>query len=240
MHQALDLGVTLIDTADSYGNKGGSEEFLGATLGARRKDVVLATKFGLPMKEPGTGGASRGYVMQAAEASLKRLRTDWIDLYQVHRPDPKTPIEETLRALDDLVRQGKVRHIGCSNFSAEQIDEAQPTAHAAQAHAFIAARTNTACWRATSSSELVPAMQEHGWACCRISRSPAACSPASTSAARRCRRTRGSPTAAVTANSSTSATGRWSRSSMPLRRNPAIRCWNWRSAGCSASRWWRA
>ena len=145
VHRALDLGVTLIDTADAYGNKGGSEEFLGRTLGVRRKDVVLATKFGLPMKEPGSGGASAAYIAKAVEASLKRLKTDWIDLYQVHFPDPNTPVEETLRALDDLVRQGKVRHVGCSNFSAEQIDEAQVAAARHSSAPLSPTRTNTAC-----------------------------------------------------------------------------------------------
>ena len=117
--RALDLGITLIDTADSYGGNGASEHCLGQILGARRKDVVLATKFGMAVDRSGKlAGASRGYIMQAVEASLKRLATDWIDLYQLHRPDPATPIEETLRALDDLVRQGKVRFVGCSNMSA--------------------------------------------------------------------------------------------------------------------------
>jgi aryl-alcohol dehydrogenase-like predicted oxidoreductase len=123
---ALDLGITLIDTADIYGNQGGSEEILGKVLGSRRKHIVLATKFGLPMDDAGKlAGASRGYIMQAAEASLRRLKTDWIDLYQLHRPDSKIPIEETLRALDDLVKAGKVRFIGCSNLSAGQLEEAQ-------------------------------------------------------------------------------------------------------------------
>jgi aryl-alcohol dehydrogenase-like predicted oxidoreductase len=126
---ALELGITLIDTADAYGNKGGSEEVLGKILGARRKDIVLATKFGLPMDDRGKlAGASRRYIVQAVEASLRRLNTDWIDLYQLHRPDPKTPIEETLRALDDLVKAGKVRFIGCSNLAAAQIEEAQAVA----------------------------------------------------------------------------------------------------------------
>ncbi|HEX4042488.1 MAG TPA: aldo/keto reductase, partial [Xanthobacteraceae bacterium] len=107
--KALACGVTLIDTADVYGNKGGSETILGEVLGARRKDVVLATKFGMPMGDGNGGGASRRTIAQAVEASLRRLNTDWIDLYQLHRPDPKTPIEETLRALDDLVKAGKVR-----------------------------------------------------------------------------------------------------------------------------------
>ena len=161
VHRALDLGVTLIDTADSYGNKGGSEDFLGRILGVRRKDVVLATKFGLPMKEPGTGGASHGYVMRAAEASLKRLRTDWIDLYQVHFPDPKTPIEETLRALDDLVRQGKVRHIGCSNFSAQQIDEAQAAAAKHKLAAFVASQDEYSLLGRELERSVIPAMQRH-------------------------------------------------------------------------------
>src|ERR1700761_2026419 len=125
---ALACGVTLIDTADIYGNKGDSETILGEVLGARRKEVVLATKFGMPMHDAASGGASRRYIMQAVEASLRRLNTDWIDLYQLHRPDPKTPIEETLRALDDLVQAGKVRCIGCSNLSAAQLTEAQTVA----------------------------------------------------------------------------------------------------------------
>jgi aryl-alcohol dehydrogenase-like predicted oxidoreductase len=129
VHAALDAGVTLFDTADIYGNRGDSERMLGEALGARRKDVVLVTKFGLPMD--GTGrrqGGSRRYVPRALEASLKRLKTDWVDVYYFHRPDPETPIEETLGALDDLVRAGKVRHIGCSNFSGAQIHAAQTAA----------------------------------------------------------------------------------------------------------------
>jgi aryl-alcohol dehydrogenase-like predicted oxidoreductase len=129
IHRALDLGITLIDTADIYGNKGGSEEILGKVLGPRRKDIVLATKFGLAMDDAGKlRGASRRYVVQALEASLKRLKTDWIDLYQLHRPDAQTPIEETLRALDDLVKSGKVRAIGCSNLPAAQLEEAMTVA----------------------------------------------------------------------------------------------------------------
>src|SRR5438270_1183802 len=129
VHKALDVGITLFDTADIYGNSGGSEEYLGQILGDRRKDVVLATKFGMPMDEAETQkGASRRYIMSAVEGSLRRLRTDWIDLYQLHAPDPLTPIEETLRALADLVHQGKVRYIGCSNLPAWQVVEAQWTA----------------------------------------------------------------------------------------------------------------
>src|SRR6202030_4163968 len=126
---ALERGITLLDTADIYGNLGGSEEALGQILGDRRKDIVLASKFGMAMdKEDRLKGASRRYIMRAVEGSLKRLKTDWIDLYQVHRPDPLTPIEETLRALDDLIRQGKVRYVGNSNFAAWQAVEAHATA----------------------------------------------------------------------------------------------------------------
>ena len=162
VHKALDLGVTLIDTADAYGNKGGSEDFLGRILGPRRKDVVLATKFGLPMKEPGSGGASRRYVMQAAEASLKRLNTDWIDLYQIHYPDPGTPIGETLRALDDLVRQGKVRAIGCSNFSAEQVNEAQAAAARGKLAPLVSCQDEYSLLVRSIEQSVIPAIETQG------------------------------------------------------------------------------
>src|ERR1700722_12716758 len=110
VHKAIDCGINLFDTADFYGKRGGSETILGQILGERRKDIILATKFGLPMDDKETlKGASRRYIFSAVEASLKRLKTDWIDLYQIHAPDPLTPMEETLRAMDDLVHQGKVR-----------------------------------------------------------------------------------------------------------------------------------
>jgi len=119
---AIESGVTFFDTADRYG-KGQSEDFLGRALGKRRDQIILATKFGMEM-EKGQQGASPKYVREAVEASLRRLRTDRIDLYQLHQPDPKTPIRDTLGALDELVREGKVREIGCSNFSVVQIREA--------------------------------------------------------------------------------------------------------------------
>jgi aryl-alcohol dehydrogenase-like predicted oxidoreductase len=126
VHKALDLGITLFDTSDTYGENGASEEYLGRALAGRRHDIVLASKFARPMDPEGRlQGASRRYIMAAVEASLKRLNTDYIDLYQQHIADPKTPIEETLRALDDLVHQGKVRYIGCSTLSAWQVVEAQ-------------------------------------------------------------------------------------------------------------------
>lgn len=161
--RALELGVTLLDTADVYGNLGGSEEALGHILGARRKEIVLATKFGMAMdKEERLKGASRRYVMRAVEASLKRLKTDWIDLYQVHRPDPLTPLEETLRALDDLVRQGKVRYIGCSNHAAWQVVDAAWIARDRQLNAFISCQDEYSLVMRDIERELLPAIEAHG------------------------------------------------------------------------------
>jgi aryl-alcohol dehydrogenase-like predicted oxidoreductase len=162
VHKALDCGITLFDTADIYGNKGGSEEILGQILGARRKDIVLATKFAMPMDDAETlKGASRRYIMRAVEDSLRRLRTDWIDLYQQHRPDPLTPIEETLRALDDLVRQGKVRYIGCSNLPAWEVVEAQWTAKHHNLNAFVSCQDEYSLVVRDIEKDLVPAMQRY-------------------------------------------------------------------------------
>jgi len=163
VHKALDLGITLLDTADSYGNRGGSEECLGQVLGERRKDIILATKLGMPMDAANVlGGASRRYTMMAAEASLRRLKTDWIDLYQVHRPDPLTPIEETLRALDDLIRQGKVRYVGNSNFAAWQAVEAHWTARHCNLDRFTSCQNEYSLLKRDIEVELVPAMQACG------------------------------------------------------------------------------
>jgi aryl-alcohol dehydrogenase-like predicted oxidoreductase len=122
---ALDSGINFFDTADCYG-AGDSEKFLGAALKGRRQKAIIATKFGIKMGE-GKEGADPKYVREALDASLHRLQTDTIDLYQIHRPDPKTPIAATLQALNDAVKEGKVREIGCSNFSAEQMREALAT-----------------------------------------------------------------------------------------------------------------
>jgi len=162
VHKALDLGITLFDTADSYGNRGGSEQCLGEVLGDRRKDIILATKFGLPMDDEGRlKGGSRRYIMSAVEASLKRLKTDWIDLYQMHRMDPLTPIDETLRALDDLIRQGKVRYIGCSNFSAWRVVEAQLTAKQNNLNAFASCQDLYSLLERGIDRELVPAIEAY-------------------------------------------------------------------------------
>jgi len=161
VHKALDLGITMFDTADIYGNRGGSETLLAQVLGDRRNDIVLATKFSGPMNEAGTlKGASRRYLMTAVEASLQRLKTDRIDLYQVHFPDPATPIEETLRALDELISQGKVRYIGCSNFPAWQVVDAQWTARHLGLHGFVSCQDEYSLVVRGVERELIPAMQK--------------------------------------------------------------------------------
>jgi aryl-alcohol dehydrogenase-like predicted oxidoreductase len=162
IHAALDAGITLFDTADAYGNRGGSETAMGQILGDRRKDIVLATKFGLPMDDGEKKGASRRYTMAAVEASLRRLKTDWLDLYQVHRHDPLTPIEETLRALDDLVRAGKVRYTGCSNFSASQVVEAQLTARQLNLNAFASCQDEYSLLKRDPDRENLPVMERYG------------------------------------------------------------------------------
>ena len=163
IHKALDLGITLIDTADTYGNYGDSESILGECLGDRRKDIVLATKCGLPMDDAGLlKGASRGYIMSAIDASLKRLKTDWIDLYIIHRPDPLTPIEETLRTLDDLVRAGKVRYTGCSTFAAWQVVEAEWTARHHNLNHFVTCQDQYNLLKRGLETDLQPALQAYG------------------------------------------------------------------------------
>jgi aryl-alcohol dehydrogenase-like predicted oxidoreductase len=163
VHRALDRGITLFDTADVYGNRGKSEEFLGETLGSRRKDIVLATKFGMAMSDGAKPrDASGAYVTKACEASLKRLNTDWIDLYQVHRPDPKTPADETMRALEDLVKQGKVRAIGCSNFSAAQLEGAQQAAESAGVMPFATTQDEYSLLARGIERDIVPAVEAHG------------------------------------------------------------------------------
>jgi aryl-alcohol dehydrogenase-like predicted oxidoreductase len=164
VHKALDLGITFFDEADTYGDpRGGSEAYLGEILGDRRKDIVLATKFARPMDAAGRyQGASRRYIMAEVEASLRRLKTDWIDLYQQHQPDPLTPIEETLRALDDLVRQGKVRYIGCSTLPAWQVVEAQWTAAHLGLHHFVSCQEEYSLLARDLERDMMPAMQSYG------------------------------------------------------------------------------
>ena len=157
---ALEAGINFFDTSDSYGS---SEEIMGEVLGERRKKIVLATKVGGKQNADGQRlGVSRGYILGEVEESLRRLRTDWIDLYQIHYPDPKTPIEETLRALDDLVKQGKVRYIGCSNFSVAQLHEAQKTAAEKKLASLVSSQDEYSLLVRSIERELLPAIEQYG------------------------------------------------------------------------------
>ncbi|HMO95564.1 MAG TPA: aldo/keto reductase [Tepidiformaceae bacterium] len=163
VNHALDAGITLFDTADVYGGQGKSEEFLGKILKGKRDQVIIATKFGMKMGEgPHKMGGSRKYIMSAVEDSLRRLQTDYIDLYQMHRPDAETPIEETLRALDDLVTSGKVRYIGSSNFNGWQTAEAHYIAQQRGYTPFISAQNEYNLLDRRIEAELVPACNKYG------------------------------------------------------------------------------
>ena len=164
---ARDTGVTLLDTADIYGDPaGGSEELLGEALKGQREEFVLATKFGMDMG--GANGAdhgvrgSRRYVRRAVEASLRRLQTDHIDLYQLHRPDPVTPIEETLSVLTDLVHEGKIGYLGCSNVAGWQVADADWTARTAGLERFVSVQNRYSILDRTIEEEVVPACETFG------------------------------------------------------------------------------
>jgi aryl-alcohol dehydrogenase-like predicted oxidoreductase len=163
---ALDEGVTLLDTANTYGDRGGSETLLGEVLSGRRDQVVLATKFGSAMGEgPSVARASRWYIRRAVEASLKRLQTDHIDLYQLHRPDGITPIEETLGALSELVHEGKVLYIGSSNLTTWQVVEADWTARSAAGgrfERFVSAQNYYNLLQRRAERELLPVCEAYG------------------------------------------------------------------------------
>ena len=152
VHAALDAGIALFDTAESYGN-GRSESYIGEALGARRNDIVIASKFGW------SGGARPRAIVKAVEGSLKRLRSDRIDLYQLHRPDPSTPIEDTLEALDRLVAQGKLRFVGCSNFSGEQIARARAVSRGRGWCAFVTAQNRYSLLDRAAERDVVPACE---------------------------------------------------------------------------------
>jgi len=168
VHAAIDAGITLLDVADVYGGgtRGLSEERLGAALRGRRDDVVLATKFGMDMQ--GANGpdwdarGSRRYVVRAVESSLRRLDTDWIDLYQLHVPDPGTPIEETLAALDDLVTAGKVRYLGHSNFAGWQLAEADFVARELGTERFVSSQIHYSLLARGAEREQIPAAERFG------------------------------------------------------------------------------
>ena len=167
VHAALDAGITFFDVADVYGAEPGlSEERLGRALGARRNEVVIGTKFGMDMGgvagDDGGARGSRRYIVRAVEDSLRRLGTDWIDLYQFHTPDPATPIEETLRALDDLVRAGKVRYVGHSNRAGWQIAQAEYVARELGVERFVSAQNHYNLLDRRAELEVVPAAAEFG------------------------------------------------------------------------------
>jgi aryl-alcohol dehydrogenase-like predicted oxidoreductase len=164
---AIDAGITLLDTAETYGGAGRSEEMLGEVLAGRRHHVVLATKFGSQSGDMGYGPAAgakggRSYIRRAVEQSLRRLRTDYIDLYQIHTPDPVTPIEETLSALSDLVRAGIVRYIGHSNFSGVQLAAAAGAARQINAVPFISAQNHWSLLERQAELDVVPAASQFG------------------------------------------------------------------------------
>lgn len=166
VNAAIDAGITLFDTADVYGNAGGSETLLGQALRGRRDEVVVATKFGMDMagaNGPDWGArGSRRYIRIAVENSLRRLQTDWIDLYQYHRPDEQTPIEETLAALTELVAEGKVRYIGSSNLTGWQAIDADWTARTNGYEAFISAQNEYSWLNRDVETELLPALEHTG------------------------------------------------------------------------------
>jgi len=163
VHKALDLGVTLFDTADYYGDPpGNSESVLGALIEGERDRIVLTTKFGVPLVGDRRPNNSRHYILKAVEASLRRLRTDWIDIYMIHWPDASTPMEETLRALGDLVRSGKVRYIACSNLAPWRMVEARWIAREIGTDAFIAAQNEYNLLHRDAERDLVPALQACG------------------------------------------------------------------------------
>src|SRR3954471_12934943 len=161
IHAALDAGVNFVDTADVY-SAGESEEIVGKALEGRRDDVVLATKVSVPMDDdPNRRGNSRRWIVREVESSLRRLGTDWIDLYQIHRPDPNTDIDETLGALTDLVHQGKVRSIGSSSFSAGQIVEAQWTARERHMERFSTEQPPYSMLTRIIELDVLPTAQRH-------------------------------------------------------------------------------
>jgi len=167
INAALESGITLLDTSDSYGGGGGSEELLGEVLAGRRDEVVLATKFGHQDFDMGYGPAAgakggRGYIRRAVERSLRRLRTDYLDLYQIHTPDPVTPIAETLAALGELVAEGKVRYLGNSNFTGWQIADAAHVARAAGLVPFVSAQNHWSLLERGAEAEVVPAARHFG------------------------------------------------------------------------------
>ncbi len=161
--KALELGINLFDTADRYGTTGGDSEIaLGKALGARRKDIVLLTKFGVDINDYRVRNSSRRYILSAVEGSLQRLGTDWIDVYMIHWPDYATPMEETLRTLDDLVRSGKVRYIAVSNLEPWRLADAAWISRSGGVETFVAAQNEYNLLKRDAEKELIPAIEHYG------------------------------------------------------------------------------
>ncbi len=156
VNKAIDAGINFFDTAEMYGGGGVSEEYLSKALGSRRGEILLTTKFGY------SPDGSRENITKSIEGSLKRLRTDYLDLYQIHKPDPETPIEETLEAMDSLVQQGKVRYIGCSNYSAAQLDEARAASVKGGFAPYVTLQSGHSLLSRDVEDEVLPACREHG------------------------------------------------------------------------------
>ena len=193
LRQCIDEGINFIDTANIYG-RSVSEQHIGETVKGIRSQVLIATKVSGAMGDgPNDRGNSRYHIMEQVEASLRRLQTDYIDLYQIHFTDPSTPIEETLRALDDLVRQGKVRYIGCSNFAAWQVCEAYWTSKALNLNAFVSVQPEYSMLNRDVERELVPFCEAYNVGVIPYFPWPADSSRGSTNRASQCRRALGSP-----------------------------------------------
>jgi len=166
VHKALDLGITLFDTADYYGSTpGNSEDVLGDLIAGQRDKIVLTTKFGVPLVGADrTPNNSRSFVLNAIEGSLRRLKTDWVDIYMIHWPDASTPMEETLRALDDIISSGKARYIACSNLAPWRIVESKWIAREISSHGFIAAQDEYNLINRAAEKDLIPALQAYDMA----------------------------------------------------------------------------
>ena len=240
VHAAMDAGITFFDTADIY-SSGRSEELIGEAIAGRRDDVIIGTKFGYPFDgEPSGSGAGADWIRTAVEGSLRRLGTDHIDLFQQHTPDTTVPIEETQEALDELVRSGKVRALGNSNFSAEQIDAAEALATDRGWARFVSAQNRFNLIDRGPLADVIPACAPTAWRSSPSSPSPQGCSPASTSAVGPSRRDPDWPGSRPSSRrrSSRSTTSSSSRPSRPSRPNAATPCSSWPSPGSPPSRPW--
>ncbi len=225
IHKALDAGINLVDTADSYGD---SEEIVGQALKGRRDSVVLATKFSRPMgKGPNRQGTSRLWTMTAVEGSLRRLQTDYIDLYQVHRLDPATDVEETLSALSDLVHSGKVRAIGSSNTPVSHIVEAQWAAERRSLERFRTEQLAYSLLNRAVEREVLPVTQRYGMGVLVWGPSVRACSPAASARASRAPCAGPACSAISTTSAASTPSRRWSR--WPRKRACRWPTWPWPS-----------